>query len=138
MFKNILLAADGSAHSLQAAETAIKLASYHQDSKVVVLYVVDGSTSKADVLRNWSTSGIMEKRKEKMRLIEQKAKEKGISYDIKIVRGEPASTIIQYANDGMDVVVIGSRGLNALQEMVLGSVSHRVAQKARCPVVIVK
>ncbi|MGM0899696.1 MAG: universal stress protein [Bacillota bacterium] len=38
----------------------------------------------------------------------------------------------------MDLIIIGSRGLNALQSMVLGSVSHKVMKRASCPVMIVK
>ncbi|EGR8654283.1 universal stress protein, partial [Listeria monocytogenes] len=33
---------------------------------------------------------------------------------------------------------IGSRGLNSLQEMVLGSVSHKVMKRVNCPALIVK
>jgi len=33
---------------------------------------------------------------------------------------------------------VGSRGLNSLQEMVLGSVSHKIAKRVQCPVLIVK
>ncbi|RCK13159.1 universal stress protein [Bacillus licheniformis] len=47
--------------------------------------------------------------------------------------------IVSYANHhDVDIVIIGSRGLNTLQEMVLGSVSHKVAKRVKCPVLIVK
>ncbi|WP_256592904.1 universal stress protein [Pseudomonas sp. 2822-17] len=43
------------------------------------------------------------------------------------------------ANNGeYDIVIIGSRGLNPFQEMVLGSVSHKIAKRVECPVLIVK
>lgn len=35
-------------------------------------------------------------------------------------------------------VLVGSRGLNSVQEMVLGSVSHKIAKRVQCPVLIVK
>ncbi|WP_445265744.1 universal stress protein [Solibacillus sp. FSL R5-0449] len=35
-------------------------------------------------------------------------------------------------------VLVGSRGLNLLQEMVLGSVSHKVMKRVHCPALIVK
>ena len=38
----------------------------------------------------------------------------------------------------VDLVVIGSRGLNALQEFAIGSVSHKVLKHVKCPVLIVK
>ncbi|MEB1805756.1 MAG: universal stress protein [Bacillaceae bacterium] len=139
MFKRILLPADGSEHSIRAAEKAIAIAKTSKDTSVTVLYVVDGSTSKADVLKNWDALGIVSQRKQKLSAIEQQAKNENINYEVKIVRGEPGPAIVKYANEKQfDLIVIGSRGLNTLQEMVLGSVSHKVAKRAKCPVMIVK
>lgn len=138
MFNKILLAADGSAHSFRAAEKAINLAKGNDNAKIDIVYVVDGSTSKADVLANWN-SDVNAKRKEKLKYIEDKAKEAEVPFEIKVLHGEPGPTIVEYANEHKyDVVVIGSRGLNGLQEMILGSVSHKVAKRAQCPVMIVK
>ncbi len=139
MYKKILLATDGSEHSIRAAENAIELAKCNPDAKVEVVFVVDGDTAKSDVLRNWNTAGVADTRREKIRAAEEKAKNAGIDYEIKILRGEPGPTIVKYANEnGFDIIVIGSRGLNALQEFVIGSVSHKVAKRANCPVLIVK
>lgn len=139
MYKKILLAVDGSAHSMRAAEHAIELAKLVPDSHIVVLYVVDSKTSRADVLRNLDTEGIAELRQRKMMSVEKNAKEAEVSYEIKIIRGEPGPSIVSYTNEHQfDIVLIGSRGLNALQEFVLGSVSHKVAKRAKCPVMIVK
>ncbi|WP_216831461.1 universal stress protein [Alkalihalobacterium elongatum] len=139
MFKRILLPADGSAHSIRAAEKAIAIAKGTTGASITVLYVVDGSTSKADVLKNWDALGIIAQRKEKLSEVEKQAKSENLTYEIKIIRGEPAPAIIKYANEHhFDLIVIGSRGLNTLQEMVLGSVSHKVAKRATCPVMIVK
>ncbi len=139
MFKNILLPADGSKHSLKAAERAIELAKVERDSFINVLYVVDGKTSKHDVLRNWDLLQVTDQRQEKFKEITEKAMKEGINFDLKIVRGEPVPQILKYANQfKSDVIVLGSRGLNMLQEMVLGSVSHKVAKKAKCAVMIVK
>lgn len=66
-------------------------------------------------------------------------KSKNIEYKLEILHGYPGPTIIEYANkEKVDMVVIGSRGLNSLQEMVLGSVSHKVMKRVNCPALIVK
>ncbi|WCK53707.1 universal stress protein [Aneurinibacillus sp. Ricciae_BoGa-3] len=53
--------------------------------------------------------------------------------------GFAAEGICHLANrEGYDLIVIGSRGLGAIGEMILGSVSHKVLHQALCPVVIVK
>lgn len=139
MYKKILLAADGSEHSKRAAEHAIKMAECEKDSIVEIVFVVDGGNSKSDVLSNWNSANINDKRKERLKEIEMKAKKAGVQFEIKILHGEPGPAVVEYTNkNNFDVVVIGSRGLNGLQEFVLGSVSHKVAKRANCPVLIVK
>lgn len=139
MFTKILLATDGSDHSIRAAEKAVDIAKCSPGSKVEVIYVVDGETSKSEVLRNWNAIAVTDSRKEKLKTTEEKAKKAGIQYEIKILHGEPGPTIVQHANEhDFDLVIVGSRGRNALQEFVLGSVSHKVAKRANCPVMIVK
>ncbi|KHE72585.1 universal stress protein [Halobacillus sp. BBL2006] len=139
MFSRILLASDGSAHAVRAAKNAAHLALANNDSIVTVLYSIDGSTSKSDILKEVSKESLLQKRSERLEATVDVLKERDVSYEVKIIKGDPGPTIVKYANQNQfDVVVIGSRGLNGLQEMVLGSVSHKVAKRAQCPVLIVK
>lgn len=72
-------------------------------------------------------------------LIENKLKQAAVPYQMTMQHGDPGPAIVSYANHhDVDIVIIGSRGLNTLQEMVLGSVSHKVAKRVKCPVLIVK
>lgn len=139
MYKKIMLATDGSEHSLRAADQAINIAKCEKNSIVEVVYVVDSSKAKSDVLENWNSLGVTASRKEKIRKTAEKAEKAGISYELKFLRGEPGPIIVNYANENnFDLVVVGSRGLNTFQEMVLGSVSHKIAKRVNCPVLIVK
>ncbi|OIJ21408.1 universal stress protein [Anaerobacillus alkalidiazotrophicus] len=139
MFQNILLAADGSAHSLRAANNAIHLLTNKETGSIKVVYVVDGSTSKSDVLHNKDSKDIAEKRREKVKDILSLLETSNINHDYIILHGDPGETIVDYANNNsFDCLVIGSRGLNRLQSMVLGGVSHKVAKRAKCPVMIIK
>ena len=55
------------------------------------------------------------------------------------VNGDPASAILDVAKSvGADLIVVGARGLGALQRFVRGSVSTRVAQHSPCDVLIVE
>jgi nucleotide-binding universal stress UspA family protein len=53
-----------------------------------------------------------------------------------VIAASPAAAILQAAQDA-DLVVVGSRGLGGFKGLLLGSVSHHLAQHALCPVVVV-
>jgi nucleotide-binding universal stress UspA family protein len=55
-----------------------------------------------------------------------------------VALGDPADLILKEAAAvGADLIVVGSRGLNAAERFLLGSVSTTVATHARCPVLVV-
>ncbi|ADU30474.1 universal stress protein [Evansella cellulosilytica] len=142
MFKNILLAADGSVHSKRAASKAIYLAQNVSGSKITLINVLDDLRNRKDILHEtmeieYDTSTSIQK--EQTKEIEETIKEAGVSLEVKHVIGEPGPTIVEEANEGeYDIVIIGSRGLNPFQRMVLGSVSHKVSKRVKCPVLIIK
>ena len=60
-------------------------------------------------------------------------------YSITLLNGDPATEILSYMKaNPTDMLVMGNRGLNAIQELVMGSVSHKVVQHSTVPVLIVK
>lgn len=139
MFKNILLATDGSMHALRAAIKASEIAKMNPDAIITVVYVIDGSTSKSDILSEGNKKAVLEKRLRKLRPTEEILRKQCVNFKVELLKGEPGPEIVKYANkQHFDLVVVGSRGLNGLQEMVLGSVSHKVAKRVECPVMIVK
>src|SRR3954453_9026662 len=139
MYKNILLAVDVSEHSLRATKEAITISSLVNECVIEVVYVVDYSKSKDDVLHSQGKEELEMSRRKKLLPIEEQLKSSHLSYRLKLLHGEPGPAIVDYANkESFDLVIIGSRGLNSLQEMVLGSVSHKVVKRVDCSVLIVK
>ena len=139
MYKKILLAVDGSDHSIRAAKEAVKIAAGSAESEVTIVFVADYDNAKYEVLHSGSSVELDLKRRKKLQPIEEALAPGNINYKLEILHGTPGPTIVAYANkEKFDVLVIGSRGLNSLQEMVLGSVSHKVVKRANCPVLIVK
>ncbi len=137
MYRRILLAADGSDNSYRAAEETLKL--LREDSIVTVLNVVDPSQSKDEILHSSHAESLVGKRQEKVAKIEALYRGNNVNYDVQFLQGVPNETVVKTANSGdFDIVVLGSRGLNALQEMMLGSVSHKVTKRSDIPVLIVK
>jgi len=139
MYQKILLAVDGSEHSLRATNEAIVMAGLAEGCMIEAVYVVDFSKAKDQVLHSMDKEELELSRRKKLMPIEAQIQSKNIAYKLTFLRGEPGPVIVEYANkESFDLVVIGSRGLNSLQEMVLGSVSHKVAKRVKCPVLIVK
>ncbi|MDF2946421.1 MAG: universal stress protein [Bacillales bacterium] len=139
MFNKILLASDGSPHSLRAAEKAKVLCENNPNAEITIIYILDSLTSKSDVLSEGNIEDREVMRKQRLSQTEKLLDNANINYLTKIIKGDPGTSIVSYANENnFDIVVIGSRGLNGLQEMVLGSVSHKVAKRAIAPVLIVK
>ncbi|OIJ22194.1 universal stress protein [Anaerobacillus alkalidiazotrophicus] len=137
MFNKILLASDGSEYAIRATEKAMEVAKCNNEAVIHIVYVADDS--KGDVLQNWNTAGAQNKRKEKIKPSVEKVESANIKYEVKYLHGEPGPAIVKHANENdFDLVVVGSRGRNRLQELVLGSVSHKVAKRANCAVMIIK
>jgi nucleotide-binding universal stress UspA family protein len=69
-----------------------------------------------------------------------RAKQNGLkNIDARIENGDPADRILKCIDsDKIDCVVMGSRGLNDLKGLFLGSVSHKVANRAPCTCITVK
>ncbi len=140
MFQNILLATDGSDHSRRAIDQTLKMVSPHKDQvHIDLIYVVDGETSKKDVLNYGDSQTASQKRKEKFMDIIQYIESEGVSTDFKLLHGDPAEEMIEYANEhDYDCVVIGSRGRNKFQTLILGSVSHKLVKYVQSPVMVIK
>ncbi|GAA1620591.1 universal stress protein [Actinoplanes couchii] len=61
----------------------------------------------------------------------------GLPAEVDIRVGNPAARLIA-ETDGVDLLVLGSRGRGGFASLLLGSVSQRVAMHADCPVTVVR
>ena len=139
MYNKVLLAVDGSDHSLRATKEAITIAGVNPEAQITIVYVADHDNAKNDVLHSGSSVELDLQRRKKLQPVEEAIEEANVAHRVQILHGTPGPAIVDYANkEKFDILVIGSRGLNSLQEMVLGSVSHKVVKRANCPVLIVK
>ncbi|MCD8511058.1 MAG: universal stress protein [Bacillus sp. (in: Bacteria)] len=139
MFTKLVLATDGSEHSHRAADKAIELAKLTDGAIIEILYVVDSNQSKADVLHYGDATTVTKKREAMLSIFQDKIKWEGIPAKITVLQGPPAETIIKHVNENdYDCLILGSRGRNTVQTMILGSVSHKVMKHVTTPVLMVK
>ncbi|WP_421382837.1 universal stress protein [Bacillus salacetis] len=137
--KSILLASDGSPHSGKAAEHVVTLLKGDEEYRLMVVHVVDHEASKHDAWLGMNPGARQREREEKMKPISRVLEKAELAYSVNLTKGDPAEEIIVLAKkENMDFIVVGSRGLNAIQELMLGSVSPKVVQKADRPVLVVK
>jgi nucleotide-binding universal stress UspA family protein len=63
----------------------------------------------------------------------------GIRTIIRIEKGIPFKEILRVeSEEAVSLIVIGSHGINNVEEMLLGSVSEKVIRKAKGPVLVVR
>ena len=135
----IAVAVDGSDNAVRAAKYAIILTQSFPNARLEVIYVADYNKAKEDYLLAQTPESLTLKREQKIQPIVELAKEANVNVATLILKGRPSDEIIRYVNDeNIDHMVIGSRGLNSFQEMIVGSVSHKVMKHVKCPVTIVK
>jgi nucleotide-binding universal stress UspA family protein len=66
-----------------------------------------------------------------------RAGSRGLDVQTSMVHAHPAAALIE-ASRNADTVVVGSRGLGAVKELLIGSISMQVAVYALSPVVVVR
>ncbi|MFC7366141.1 MULTISPECIES: universal stress protein [Bhargavaea] len=138
MYEKIIIAVDGSAHSRRAAKHGAIIAK-STGASVDLLYVVDHDRSRPQEYENVTKEELETRVRDQLSEVFAIFSDKGIRPGLQIQFGEPGPAIVKFINSvGYDLAIVGSRGLNAFQEMVLGSVSHKVAKRAECPVLLVK
>lgn len=138
--KKILVPVDGSPGSKKALEQALTLAAVAR-ATVTVLEVIEdfgplpGYYDAAPEGSN-RVAWVSEQRFEKVHPI---LTETSVPWDRKVVEGYPADQICKVAAEGKyDLIMLGSRGLNAVTRFLVGSVSDRVVHHAPCTVAVVR
>jgi nucleotide-binding universal stress UspA family protein len=149
MFKRIMAAIDGSAHANRAIDHAADLAS-HYGAELILLHVMASPASAHvppelhDVLRvaHLKVTKVEILRRVAEDLLQEgeiRARQSGS----RIVRtligeGDVADSIVSHAkNEGVDLIVMGRRGLGSVASIVLGSVSQKVGHSCECALMTV-
>jgi len=139
MLERVLVPVDGSKHSDAAFEMAVDLAKKY-GSQLVVMTVYQGGVGYG----TFSSPAYEDSQRSiAQELIDSyitKANKANLQNTRLLVReGDAAKRIIEAAHEEKcGLIVLGSKGRGAFKELLMGSVSHKVANHAGCAVLIVR
>ncbi len=150
MINKLLVAIDGSSHSMKAVDYASAIAAGCK-AKVIILTVVKAHNIQkhSAELRQYAElenvsvvdlNALKSIANDCVAYAEKRSREKGVDDIVtKVQEGPVARTIIACAEQNdVDMIVMGSRGLGSVEATLRGGVSHRVELLAKCPVLSVK
>lgn len=139
MFKNILLAVDGSEHSIRAAHIAAELARCNQSGLRLVAAYDPVPPYLGEPNFQIILDAQLEEAEKNIAKTLQILGELPGEIKTEVLQGPAAEAILEVAkNRQIDLIVMGSRGLGQFVGLLLGSQSQKVVQHAECPVLIVK
>jgi len=140
--RKILVPTDFSVHSAKAIEAAVSLAKAY-GGKVHLLHayhlpMLVGMPDEVVIPPDFWTT-VRDTAARKLEKAAQKVKAEGVEVESHLVEFVPSDAIVQAAKDlGVDLIVMGTRGLTGLKHVLLGSVAERTLRLAPCPVLTVK
>lgn len=142
MIQKILVPIDGSDHARKAIEFATDIASKYK-AEVHIVHVfspLDRAHELDDNLLKEVEKNYQEFAERIIEEAEREVKKKAVeSYQSAILRGDPAQKILQFAKgNGIDLIILGSRGAGTADMLMFGSVSHKVCHLSDCTCLTVK
>ena len=137
--KKILAPVDGSEHSMRAVAYAADMATL-MDSEILLIHchksfpVVLGEPYFQKAIDK-----IMKNSNELLDPYRKIVQDAGVTFIDRILEGPAAQAICEVANiEKIDMIVMGCRGRNDLEGLLLGSCTHRVLKTAPCPVLVIR
>ncbi len=141
LYKNILIATDGSEYTKNSIDYGIELAKNTQ-AKLHIIYVIDTAAfASIPMDAAWESMYELLKQEgdEATRYAADKAEAEGIVTERNTMEGHPAEEIIKYAEkNSMNLIVMGTLGKSGLDRFLLGSVAEKVVRASKIPVLIVR
>ena len=143
LFQSILVPTDLSAPSTRAFKVAADLATKY-NSKITLLTCVEGDAWHHKFYDSRADDELIKKQskaaKKHLEKLESLGKKNGISVKSHILRSKSVvKDIVVFARSRKhDMIIMGSHGRTGLDKVILGSTANGVAQKAPCPILLVK
>lgn len=137
-YDHLLVTTDGSEASWAAVEHGLDLAR-EVGAEITALHVVDDRASGRGMVGSSLMDRSREAGKEAAQEVVEAAEERGIPVESVVLEGVPSEEIVDYAaNNGMDLIVMGTHGRTGIRAALIGSVAERVVRHSTVPVLTVR
>lgn len=138
-----LLSIDGSEASLRAVEHLVKLLDWYRQPVEIHLINVQmpilSGNVRTFIKREQLEEYYLDEGVGALKAARDLLDRAGVKYSHHICAGDPAQVIMDYAKrTHCDQIVMGTRGLGSVTDLLLGSVASKVIQLADRPVLLVK
>ncbi|EGQ2823206.1 universal stress protein [Staphylococcus pseudintermedius] len=142
MYKNILIAVDGSHEAEWAFNKAVAVAK-RNNAKLIIVNVIDSRTyTSFEVYDSHFTEKSKSFAEKLLDGYRQVAQHEGIqNVETRLEFGSPKSVLPKLASDensDVDLVMCGTSGLNAVERFIVGSVSEAIVRHSACDVLVVR
>lgn len=137
MFKKVLLAVDGSPYSDKAVAVAKDLL---EAGSIDIVNIALGQVDQNYYMGSNISESLIAGAKESGKIVLEKAQRVFAdqpAVQTKLLVGAAAKKLVDMSGN-YDLIIMGSRGLNAVSRVLVGSVSSKVSQHADCPVMLVR
>ncbi|WP_101476822.1 universal stress protein [Candidatus Nitrosotalea bavarica] len=150
-YRKILVPYDGSIFSKNALSESLEMAKVFH-SKIYVLSVIEVVSDIPSGILSEVINKKLDKLKREISLPKKfiiptklqhqidECTKYGVEVQVEVLMGRPSDSILKFATQTKtDLIVIGSHGLRGMKKLAaLGSVSRRVSEEAKCPVMIIR
>ncbi|MGV3244197.1 universal stress protein [Staphylococcus sp. 11261D007BR] len=142
MYKNILIAVDGSHEAEWAFQKAVAVAR-RNDAKLTIMNVIDSRTyTSFEVYDTHFTEKSKSFAEKLLAGYKNEAESQGVKdVETYLEFGSPKSVIPKKASEeelDVDLIMCGTSGLNAVERFIVGSVSEAIVRHANSDVLVVR
>jgi nucleotide-binding universal stress UspA family protein len=151
LIKNILVPHDGSKYAKKALDYAkdiakkgntkiflLRVVDEHEYLHGVLLAEIEGDYTIKETVHRFVKKEVINQKKE-LEKITHANESNEIKINHHVIKGNPLEAILEYSKaKKIDLIIVGSQGLKGIDKLkILGSVSRKVSELSKCPVMII-
>jgi nucleotide-binding universal stress UspA family protein len=143
IFRNIMVATDGSELVKKAVDSAIEIAKLNE-TKLYAVYVIamEGYSITPYIdpaLEKAMKEQLINEGKEAIAYVENAGRAANVEIESVVLEGSPAEEIVDFAEENdIDLIIMGTQGRTGIPRFLIGSVAENVVRHCKKTVLVVR